>query len=214
MTPRTSFPAPSIAMIVEVVSAHTGISKVDLLSSRRFADLCEAREIVYFLARRLTTKSTPQIGRSIGGRDHTTVLNGYARADEKFSSDPEYREVVLGLELTAQAAAASRLAALFDPPDVGALLDQIRAAPKEAALRITATELSTVAVRAHVLTRVCQQIADELRRLHTVEHITDARRAISYRQMIEQLEDLGFTENDHDEAKDQDAGRECARAAD
>jgi chromosomal replication initiator protein len=46
-----------------------------LLSARRSRDVVRPRQIAMFLAKALTSRSLPEIGRRFGGRDHTTVLH-------------------------------------------------------------------------------------------------------------------------------------------
>lgn len=77
---------PRVMAIAEVCSAHYGVELADVLSARRTARLARARQVTMFLARQMTPKSLPEIGRILGGRDHTTVLHG-ARKIEAFVGD-------------------------------------------------------------------------------------------------------------------------------
>lgn len=65
--------------IVEEVAWKHGISTIDLVSERRSVPLCNARHEVYYRLRTETTWSLPRIGKFIGNRDHTTVINGIKR---------------------------------------------------------------------------------------------------------------------------------------
>jgi chromosomal replication initiation ATPase DnaA len=65
--------------IARVVAAFYRISLQDILSDRRTADFVRARHVAFFLAKELTSRSYPEIGRQLGGRDHTTVLHGVRR---------------------------------------------------------------------------------------------------------------------------------------
>lgn len=67
---------PSVKRILDVVSRHYGVSVIDLVSARRTAQVVLPRQVAMYLACTLTVLSLPQIGRAIGGRDHTTVLHG------------------------------------------------------------------------------------------------------------------------------------------
>lgn len=62
-----------------------------LLSRSRKKGYAEARHAGYFLARELTDKSLPEIGRYMGGRDHSTVISGIARCRELMRRDPIYK---------------------------------------------------------------------------------------------------------------------------
>lgn len=53
----------------------TGLSRIELRSNRRRRDIVMARQAVMYWAYRLTTCSLPEIGRILGGRDHTTCLH-------------------------------------------------------------------------------------------------------------------------------------------
>jgi chromosomal replication initiator protein len=62
--------------IQKEVSSFYGVSMRDLLSHRRDRLIVRPRQVAMFLAKELTTRSLPEIGRRFGGRDHTTVLYG------------------------------------------------------------------------------------------------------------------------------------------
>lgn len=67
---------PSWKKIVREVSRKHGVSIIDILSTRRCREYVEARYEAMYRMRHETTMSYPQIGRRLGGRDHTTVLHG------------------------------------------------------------------------------------------------------------------------------------------
>jgi chromosomal replication initiator protein len=64
----------SIQKIIKEVSRFFSIPINDILSSKRNKFISHARQLAMYLARELTSSSLPQIGRAIGGRDHTTVI--------------------------------------------------------------------------------------------------------------------------------------------
>ena len=64
----------SIQKIVKEVSRFFSIPINDLLSAKRNKFISHARQLAMYLARELTSSSLPQIGKAIGGRDHTTVI--------------------------------------------------------------------------------------------------------------------------------------------
>jgi len=68
-------PNPSVTRIQEVVARQYGVSRFDLLSSRRTANIVRPRQVAMYLCKTLTLRSLPEIGRRFGGRDHTTVLH-------------------------------------------------------------------------------------------------------------------------------------------
>jgi chromosomal replication initiator protein len=73
--------------IQRVVARHYNVSKADLLSSRRTRTIVRPRQIAMYLAKVLTPRSLPEIGRRFGGRDHTTVLHAVRKIEELISGD-------------------------------------------------------------------------------------------------------------------------------
>lgn len=69
---------PMVRLLSRVARA-TGVTVTDIRSERRPVDVVKARQIVFYVARTMTTYSLPEIGRRCGGRDHTTVLHGVRR---------------------------------------------------------------------------------------------------------------------------------------
>jgi chromosomal replication initiator protein len=73
--------------ILRIVAKHYGVTRSDLLSSRRTANVVRPRQIAMYLAKTLTLRSLPEIGRRFGGRDHTTVLHAVRKIDGLVSGD-------------------------------------------------------------------------------------------------------------------------------
>jgi chromosomal replication initiator protein len=67
--------------IQRLVANHYNVSRADILSSRRTATVVRPRQIAMYLAKHLTLRSLPEIGRRFGGRDHTTVLHAVRKID-------------------------------------------------------------------------------------------------------------------------------------
>jgi len=67
--------------IQRIVARHFNVSRSDLLSSRRTANVVRPRQIAMYLAKTLTLRSLPEIGRRFGGRDHTTVLHAVRKIE-------------------------------------------------------------------------------------------------------------------------------------
>ena len=74
--------------IQRAVAEHYGLKKEDLLSERRTRSVARPRQTAMYLAKQLTTRSYPDIGRRFGGRDHTTVLHAVRRIEELKAQDP------------------------------------------------------------------------------------------------------------------------------
>ena len=73
--------------ILRIVSKHYGVSRADLLSARRTANVVRPRQIAMYLAKTLTLRSLPEIGRRFGGRDHTTVLHAVRKIEGLVQGD-------------------------------------------------------------------------------------------------------------------------------
>ncbi|MDH7797940.1 MULTISPECIES: chromosomal replication initiator protein DnaA [unclassified Beijerinckia] len=85
---RTSEPKRvRIEDIQKLVANHYNVSKSDILSSRRTATVVRPRQIAMYLAKVLTLRSLPEIGRRFGGRDHTTVLHAVRKIEALSKSD-------------------------------------------------------------------------------------------------------------------------------
>lgn len=74
--------------ILRVLTKHFGVQRGDLLSSRRNRSIVRPRQIGMYLAKTLTARSLPEIGRRFGGRDHTTVLHAIRKVEELLQQDP------------------------------------------------------------------------------------------------------------------------------
>jgi hypothetical protein len=75
--------------IISATSAHYGVTVIDILSARRQAEIVRPRQVAMYLAKVLTLRSLPEIGRWFGGRDHTTVLHA-ARKIEALVDAPHH----------------------------------------------------------------------------------------------------------------------------
>lgn len=71
------------------VAEYYAIKLAELLSARRAREVARPRQVAMYLAKKLTQRSLPEIGRRFGGRDHTTVLHAVKRIDELRIEDSE-----------------------------------------------------------------------------------------------------------------------------
>ena len=83
-----------IEHIQKVVAKHFNISRQDIVSSRRNRSIVRPRQISMYLAKTLTDRSFPEIGRRFGGRDHTTVLHAVRKIDTLMREDRSFAEEV------------------------------------------------------------------------------------------------------------------------
>lgn len=87
----------SVKKMQQVVCAFYGLSMGDLISPRRTTRIVLPRQICMFIARKLTTKTLPEIGRRFGGKDHTTILHGVRKVEALIQNDPDIAQQVAEL---------------------------------------------------------------------------------------------------------------------
>ncbi len=80
--------------IQKLVATHFNVSRADILSSRRTANVVRPRQIAMYLSKALTLRSLPEIGRRFGGRDHTTVLHAVRKIDGLAAKDTALSEEI------------------------------------------------------------------------------------------------------------------------
>ena len=76
-----------IHRIINLVSSIEGLTCGEITSERRLAKIVLARQIGFYLAKKFTNKSFPEIGRRFGGRDHTTVMHGIKKITRERLTD-------------------------------------------------------------------------------------------------------------------------------
>jgi chromosomal replication initiator protein len=80
--------------ILRIVSRHYKVPRNDILSSRRSRDVVRPRQIAMYLAKALTSRSLPEIGRRFGGRDHTTVLHSVRKVEQMIKDDGDLAQEI------------------------------------------------------------------------------------------------------------------------
>jgi chromosomal replication initiator protein len=84
----------TIEEIQKRVAEHFNIKLSEMSSARRSRAVARPRQVAMYLAKQLTQRSLPEIGRKFGGRDHTTVMHAVRKVDELRSSDSTFAEDV------------------------------------------------------------------------------------------------------------------------
>jgi chromosomal replication initiator protein len=84
----------TIEEIQRKVAEHWNIRLTDMSSSRRARAVARPRQVAMYLAKQLTSRSLPEIGRRFGNRDHTTVMHAVARVGELIERDAAFGEEV------------------------------------------------------------------------------------------------------------------------
>ncbi|MCE2573931.1 chromosomal replication initiator protein DnaA [Komagataeibacter sp. FNDCR2] len=84
----------TIEEIQRKVAEHWNIRLTDMSSARRARAVARPRQVAMYLAKQLTSRSLPEIGRKFGNRDHTTVMHAVSRVTELMEQDPAFAEDV------------------------------------------------------------------------------------------------------------------------
>ncbi|AHI24817.1 chromosomal replication initiator protein DnaA [Komagataeibacter swingsii] len=84
----------TIEEIQRKVAEHWNIRLTDMSSARRARAVARPRQVAMYLAKQLTSRSLPEIGRKFGNRDHTTVMHAVTRVTELMEQDPAFAEDV------------------------------------------------------------------------------------------------------------------------
>ncbi|WP_407696519.1 chromosomal replication initiator protein DnaA [Sphingomonas abietis] len=79
----------TIDEIQRKVSDHFRIRQSEMTSARRAREVARPRQIAMYLAKQLTPRSLPEIGRRFGGRDHTTVIHAVKQIEKLRKADAE-----------------------------------------------------------------------------------------------------------------------------
>lgn len=84
----------SVDRIIKCVALHYKVTVTDIKSARRTANVVRPRQVAMYLAKTMTLKSLPEIGRRFGGRDHTTVLHAVRKMDALIETDAALADAV------------------------------------------------------------------------------------------------------------------------
>ena len=80
--------------IQRIVARHYNVSKTELLSNRRTRSIVKPRQVAMYLAKVMTPRSLPEIGRRFGGRDHTTVLHAVRKIEGMSGDDKQLAQEI------------------------------------------------------------------------------------------------------------------------
>ncbi len=84
----------SIEEIQKRVAEYFNIKLAEMSSARRARQVARPRQVAMYLAKQLTSRSLPEIGRKFGGRDHTTVMHAVKKVEELKGADHNFAEDV------------------------------------------------------------------------------------------------------------------------
>lgn len=85
-------------MALREVAFVRDVPEDEIKSSQRSREQVRARQLLCLLAKRHTKRSLPEIGRLVGGRDHTTVLHSVRKAEQLMFDDAEFASDVVFIE--------------------------------------------------------------------------------------------------------------------
>lgn len=91
---RASDRKVTIEEIQRKVAEHYNIRLSDLVGPKRLRAVARPRQAAMYLAKQLTTRSLPEIGRRFGGRDHTTIMHGVKKIEELMGMDSQLADDV------------------------------------------------------------------------------------------------------------------------
>jgi len=86
--------------VFTAVTTHYGITLADLKGPRKNRAVSLPRQVAMYLARRLTRSSYPDIGRALGGKDHSSVVKGVNKIKDLLAADPFLAQTLKNMEKT------------------------------------------------------------------------------------------------------------------
>ena len=89
---RASERRATVEDIQRKVAEHYNIRLADMIGPKRPRAIARPRQVAMYLAKQLTTRSLPEIGRRFGGRDHTTIIHGVRKIEELMQTDRQLAE--------------------------------------------------------------------------------------------------------------------------
>jgi len=85
---------PSVEDVLTATASLYGLTSKDLIARNRRPDVARARKVAIYLSRELTGKSLPEIGRRLGGRDHSTILAAVRSLSGDIERDSDLAQAV------------------------------------------------------------------------------------------------------------------------
>ena len=91
----------AIARLIRATCLHFNLTSAEFVGTGRCKKLVEARRVASYIARRRLGRSFPELGRAMGGRDHTTILHHFRRGDALILTDPKFQKDCAVIEASA-----------------------------------------------------------------------------------------------------------------
>lgn len=81
-------------LIINIVAEHFNITSLDIIAPKRSKELVFPRQIVMFLCGEMTNESLQNIGKVLGGRDHTTIIHGQKKIAGELKQDENLKNTI------------------------------------------------------------------------------------------------------------------------
>jgi len=88
---------PTASLIIDEVARFFNIEPDQLKSKQRGKETVIPRQIAMYITREMTDLSLPEIGREMGGRDHSTVIHSINKIEEQLKNDPDMKNQIKDL---------------------------------------------------------------------------------------------------------------------
>lgn len=101
---------PALSAVIRTTARHLGLPAEQLVGAGRRRSVAQARSLAMYLSRQLTGRSLGEIGRALGGRDHSTVIHGIRNAAVRLGADAGFANdaATITADLLAQQPLSSR----------------------------------------------------------------------------------------------------------
>nr|WP_317363399.1 chromosomal replication initiator protein DnaA [uncultured Blautia sp.] len=81
-------------LILDIVAEHFDLTASDLIGNKRNSKIVFPRQIAMYLCRNMTEVTLKNIGKALGGRDHTTIMNGISKIENEMETSDSTREII------------------------------------------------------------------------------------------------------------------------
>lgn len=81
-------------LILDVVAEHFDLTAADLIGNKRNSKIVFPRQIAMYLCRHMTEVTLKNIGKVLGGRDHTTIMNGISKIEKDLETSESTKEII------------------------------------------------------------------------------------------------------------------------
>ncbi len=81
-------------LVIQVVADHFNLTTLEILSQKRSKDIVYPRQIAMYLCRNMSNAPLQEIGKAMGGRDHTTIIHGIEKINADLQKNPTLQNTV------------------------------------------------------------------------------------------------------------------------